>query len=52
MLLVYAMEAINNITSTFTASLIAAAVLLGFSVLLATKLTEKGEADQQRLAKA
>ncbi len=51
-LLVYAMEAINNITGTFTASLIAAAVLLGFSVLLATKLTEKGEPDQQRLAKA
>lgn len=40
-LLVYAMEAINNATGTFTASLMAVAALLGFSVFLATRLEEK-----------
>jgi len=39
-LLVYAMEAINNVTGTFTASLITVAVLLGASALLATSLKE------------
>lgn len=40
-LLVYAMEAINNATGTFTASLMAVAALLGFAVFLATRLEEK-----------
>jgi MFS family permease len=40
-LLVYAMEAINNATGTFTASLMAVTALLVFSVFLGTRLAEK-----------
>ena len=42
-LLVYAMEAINNVTGTFTASLIIVAVLLGASAILATRLKENDQ---------
>jgi len=38
--LVYAMEALNNATRSFTASLIAVAVLLAISAILATQLKE------------
>ncbi|HQB07495.1 MAG TPA: MFS transporter, partial [Rectinema sp.] len=42
-LLVYAMEAINNVTGTFTVSLIIVAVLLGGSAILATSLKENDQ---------
>jgi len=42
-LLVYAMEAINNVTGTFTVSLIIVAVLLGASAILATRLKENDQ---------
>jgi MFS family permease len=42
-LLVYAMEAINNATGSFTTSLMAVTALLAFSVFLGTKLEEKAE---------
>jgi MFS family permease len=42
-LLVYAMEAINNATGSFTTSLMAVTALLAFSVFLGTRLEEKAE---------
>ena len=41
-LLVYAMEALNSATGTFTASLLASAFLLALSAFLATRLHEGG----------
>ena len=41
-LLVYAMEALNAATGTFTASLLASAFLLALSAFLATRLHEGG----------
>jgi hypothetical protein len=40
-LLVYAMEAINNATGSFTTSLMAVTALLAFSVFWGTRLEEK-----------